>query len=431
MNKKDKKLAILGLGYVGLPLAIAFSNKGYKVVAYDNNENRISQLTRGIDVTSETIREDLKHQNLFFTSQEEHLKEASIYIITVPTPISDVNRPNLSMLLSATKTVGKYLKKNDIVIYESTVYPGVTEDDCVPILEEASGLSYIVDFGVGYSPERINPGDKHHRLESIIKVVSASDESSLAIISALYKDIIKAGVFECPNIKTAEAAKVIENIQRDLNVALMNELAIIFHKLKINTHEVLDAASTKWNFARYEPGLVGGHCIGVDPYYLTHCAEKFGYTPQVILSGRKINNHMGEYIANEVMKNLLRKSTTTKIPFVITVMGFTFKENVPDIRNTKVIDIVRALESFGAHVQVHDPYITEDLIQKEYKINSLPLENLLPADGVILAVKHNSFIEEGWPLVKSLLKEGKGFVADLKNSLSREKIPPHINLWSL
>ncbi len=431
MDNKNKILAIIGLGYVGLPLAVAFSKKKYKTIAYDINEQRIAQLKMGRDVTCEATESELTLPDLYFSSHPQDLKEASIYIITVPTPINDTNRPDLSMILKATELVGQYIEKGNIVIYESTVYPGVTEDECVPILEKVSGLKYKIDFGVGYSPERINPGDKNHRLESIRKIVSGSDSQCLSKITDLYNDIIEAGIFKCPTIKTAEAAKVIENIQRDLNVALINELAIIFHRLNINTHDVLDAASTKWNFARYEPGLVGGHCIGVDPYYLTHCAEKLGYHPEVILSGRKINNSMGEYISNTVVKILLKNSTKLSFPLTVTIMGFTFKENIPDIRNTKVIDVVKGLKNFGIHVQVYDPYADEELVYHEYGIKLRSLNELKPADALILAVKHKAFVEKGWKGITSLLKEGGGLVADLKNSLSRKDIPADIILWSL
>jgi len=429
--KKNKVIAIVGLGYVGLPLAVAFAKKNSKIIAYDINKERISQLKNGLDVTWETTKEELSLSNLYLTSQEQDLKEASVYIITVPTPINEANRPDLSMIFSATQTVGRYLKKGDIVVYESTVYPGVTEDECVPILEKVSGLKYKIDFGAGYSPERINPGDKQHRLESIQKVVAGSDPQTLEEIAGLYNNIIEAGIFKCPNIRTAEAAKIIENIQRDVNIALINELSIIFHKLGIHTHDVLDAAATKWNFSRFEPGLVGGHCIGVDPYYLTHCAEKLGYNPEVILSGRRINNRMGDYIANVVMKGVLQRSSDLKFPPTITIVGFTFKENVPDIRNTKVIDVVNGLKSFGAHVQVYDPHADSEFVHHEYGIHLTPLEKLSPADAVVLAVKHESVIEGGWPFFTSLLKDNKGFVADLKNCVSRQELPKDINLWSL
>lgn len=429
--KKNKVVAIIGLGYVGLPLAVAFAKKNYKIIAYDINSDRISQLKNGVDVTRETTKEDLNFPNLHFSSEEQDLKDPSIYIITVPTPINDTNRPDLSMIFSATQIVGKYLKKEDIVIYESTVYPGLTEEECVPILEKVSGLRYITDFGVGYSPERINPGDKLHRLETIQKIVSGSNLDVLNIITELYSDIIEAGIFKCSNIRTAEAAKVIENIQRDVNISLINEFSIIFNKLGINTYEVLDAAATKWNFARFEPGLVGGHCIGVDPYYLTHCAEKLGYNSEVILSGRKINNQMSLHIATEIMKTILNSTSHLSFPPLITILGLTFKENVPDIRNTKVVDLIKELESFGARIQVYDPYADSDHVFHEYGIKLIPLENLSPADAVVVAVKHKPFIEGGWAFIIACLKDQKGLVADLKNCLPRTSVPESIKIWSL
>jgi UDP-N-acetyl-D-galactosamine dehydrogenase len=429
--KENATIAIIGLGYVGLPLAVAFSKKGYKVIAFDISKTRIEQLNQGIDLTRETNQGDLDHPNLILTSNALDLKEATVFIVTVPTPINEANRPDLSMILSATETVGQYLKKDDIVIYESTVYPGVTEDECVPVLERVSNLKYKVDFGVGYSPERINPGDKNHRLETIKKVVSGSDPIVLNKIANLYESIIDAGIFKCANIRTAEAAKVIENIQRDLNIALINELAIIFNKLNINTHDVLDAAATKWNFSRFEPGLVGGHCIGVDPYYLTHCAEKLGYNPEVILSGRRINNRMGEFIANEIMKAVLNRSTDISFPPLFTVLGITFKENVPDTRNTKVVDIVKELENFGAKVQIYDPHADAGHVYHEYGLKLTSFENLSPADGTIIAVKHDSFIEGGWPFIKQFLKNENCLVADLKNCIPQMNFPEKVQVWSL
>lgn len=429
--KTNEIVGVVGLGYVGLPLAVAFAKKNHEVIAYDINENRIAQLKKGEDVTWETTQDDLTLPCLHFSSDQKDLKDVSIYIVTVPTPINDTNRPDLSMILSATELVGKYLKKGDIVIYESTVYPGVTEDECVPILENVSGLKYKVDFGVGYSPERINPGDKLHRLETIQKIVSGSDEKVLNVIADLYNSIIDAGIFKCSSIKTAEAAKVIENIQRDVNISLINELSIIFSKLGINTYDVLDAAATKWNFARFEPGLVGGHCIGVDPYYLTHCAEKLGYNPEVILSGRRINNRMGEHVASEIMKEVLKSSSELLFPPLITILGFTFKENVPDIRNTKVVDLIKGLESFGAKIQIYDPYADSDQVYHEYGIKLTTLENLSPADVAIVTVKHKPFVDGGWPFVTKLLKNNSGLVADLKNCLPKETAPKTIKIWSL
>lgn len=429
--KKNRVIAVVGLGYVGLPLAVAFARKNFKTLAYDINTDRISQLKNGVDITHETAKQDLTLSDLHLTSHPEDLQEASFFIITVPTPINETNRPNLSMIFAATDLVSKYLKKGDIVIYESTVYPGLIEDECVPIIEKNSGLKYKIDFGVGYSPERINPGDKLHRLENIQKIVSGSDSDVLDIVADLYSNIIEAGIFKCANIRTAEAAKVIENIQRDVNIALINELSIIFNKLDINTYDVLNAAATKWNFARFEPGLVGGHCIGVDPYYLTHCAEKLGYNPEVILSGRRINNRMGEYISSEIMKTILTSPLPSSFPPLITILGFTFKENVPDVRNTKVVDVIKGLKNFGAHIQIYDPCADFEHVFHEYGIELTPLKDLSPADAVVLAVKHKSFVEGGWPFVTSLLKDKKGLVADLKNCLLKDDIPENIKIWSL
>ncbi|EKE10301.1 MAG: hypothetical protein ACD_16C00056G0020 [uncultured bacterium] len=429
--KEKKTLSLVGLGYVGLPLAVAFAKKGYKVIAFDISKKRIEQLKSGLDVTLETTPEELKSPHLHFTCDKQSLKDATIHIVTVPTPINEASRPDLSMMYSASDTVGRHLKKGDIVVYESTVYPGVTENECVPILEKISGLTYKKDFGVGYSPERINPGDKLHRLETIKKIVSGSDTETLNSLSDLYGDVVEAGIFKCANIQTAEAAKVIENIQRDLNIALMNELSIIFHLLGLNTHEVLDAAATKWNFTRFEPGLVGGHCIGVDPYYLTHCAEKLGYHSEVILSGRRINDRMGNYIAEKVMKSVLTSSSDVVFPPRVTILGFTFKENVPDIRNTKVIDVVRALQEFGAQIQIYDPFANPEHVRYEYGINLTSLEKLIPGDAVVLAVKHKPFLDEGWPFVKKLLKNEKGVVADLKNCLPKKGSSQTIHLWNL
>lgn len=427
---QEKKIAVIGLGYVGLPLAVALAKGHHQVIGFDINQERVQQLQSKIDITHEVTPEDLNLSTILFTNEEHFLKDANFYIITVPTPINEVNRPDLRMIYAATKTVAKHLKKGDIVVYESTVYPGVTEDECVPLLEQISGLSYCKDFGIGYSPERINPGDKKHRIEDIKKVVSGSDPLTLDCVFELYNSVIKAGVFKAESIKTAEAAKVIENIQRDLNIALINELSIIFNRLGINTHAVLDAAATKWNFARYEPGLVGGHCIGVDPYYLTHCAEQNGYHPEIILAGRRINNRMSEFVALEVLKgvtHLNRKDSQINV----TILGLTFKENVPDIRNTKVIDIINVLKEFNVNVQICDPYADKNEVKKEYGIELTDYTQLQPADGIILAVKHQPFVEENWELITQLSNPRAVFVADLKNCLPDAEKPSHVTLWKL
>ncbi|WP_424963010.1 Vi polysaccharide biosynthesis UDP-N-acetylglucosamine C-6 dehydrogenase TviB [Ekhidna sp.] len=386
-----KKIAIIGLGYVGLPLAVEFG-KRQKVIGYDINQSRIDELNNGYDRTLEVDEAELKSaSNLSLTTDKEELRQADIFIVTVPTPINKYKQPDLSPLLSASRLVGEVLKKDDIVIYESTVYPGCTEDDCVPILEEVSGLTFNKDFFCGYSPERINPGDKVHRLPNIKKVTSGSTNEIAEEVDELYQTIISAGTFKASSIKAAEAAKVIENSQRDLNIAFVNELALIFDKLNINTSDVLEAAATKWNFLPFKPGLVGGHCIGVDPYYLTHKAEALGYHPEVILAGRRINDNMGVYISNQVIKLMVQKGIPVKGSKAL-VLGITFKENCPDIRNSKVIDVINELKSFGLDVDVFDPHADKQEVKEEYDLN------LLEAikgkyDTIVLAVSHEDFKE--------------------------------------
>ena len=348
----NRKIAVIGLGYVGLPVAVSFARSGARVIGYDIDADRIAELRDGHDRTREVEAAELGQPSLVLTAAAEALRDADFFIVTVPTPIDDALRPDLRAMLSASRTVGTVLKRGDIVVYESTVYPGAVEEECVPVLEKTSGLAAGVDFTVGYSPERINPGDKAHRFESIIKVVAGQDEKTLAVVADVYGSVVTAGVHRAPSIKVAEAAKVIENTQRDLNIALMNELSAICHALRIDTGDVLAAARTKWNFLPFLPGLVGGHCIGVDPYYLTHRAERAGYHPQVILAGRRINDGVGQRIARECVRLLLRAGTSDA---TVTVLGLTFKEDVPDIRNSRVVDIVRELKSFGIKVQVHDP----------------------------------------------------------------------------
>jgi UDP-N-acetyl-D-galactosamine dehydrogenase len=340
----QRKIAVIGLGYVGLPVAVAFARSGAAVVGFDIDKNRIEELCAGVDRTREVEKPDLKHATLVYASEPTALAQADFYIVTVPTPIDASHRPDLTAIYSASETVGKFLKRGDIVVYESTVYPGAVEEDCVPILERISGLRGGGDFTVGYSPERINPGDKEHRFETIVKVVSGQDEKTLRIVADVYGSVVKAGVHCAPSIRVAEAAKVIENTQRDLNIAFMNELSALFERLGIDTGDVLAAAATKWNFQKFTPGLVGGHCIGVDPYYLTYRAEKAGYDPQVILAGRKINDGVGQRIARECVRRLLKRNSGAA---TVTILGMTFKENVPDTRNSKVTDIVKELRSFG------------------------------------------------------------------------------------
>jgi len=424
----SRKIAVIGLGYVGLPVAVAFARSGVPVVGFDIDRKRVEELRAGHDRTHEVEPGDLGHKTLTYASDAAALKATDFYIVTVPTPIDTANRPDLGAMLAASRTVGGALKKGDIVVYESTVYPGAVEEDCVPVLEQVSGLKAGSDFTVGYSPERINPGDKTHRFETIKKVVSAQDARTLDIVAAVYGSVVTAGIHRAPSIKVAEAAKVIENTQRDLNIAFMNELAAIFHRLGIDTGDVLAAAATKWNFLNYTPGLVGGHCIGIDPYYLTYRAEKAGYHPQVILSGRRINDGMGQWIAQETVRALTVRGCTSA---VVTVLGMTFKENVPDIRNSRVIDIVRELERFGMQVQVSDPLALAAETQHEYGVALTPLENLKPADAVVFAVAHDDYVKAGWPLMQRLLRQGGGTVIDVKSRLDRSAKPEGIDLWRL
>ncbi len=424
----QRKIAVIGLGYVGLPVAVAFARSGAAVVGFDSDRKRIEELRSGIDRTLEVEKSDLSHRALVYASEPEALAQADFYIVTVPTPIDSSRRPDLSAIFSASQTVGRFLDRGDIVVYESTVYPGAVEEDCVPILEQASGLRCGNDFAVGYSPERINPGDKEHRFENIIKVVAGQDEKTLRILADVYGSVVKAGIHCAPSIKVAEAAKVIENTQRDLNIAFMNELSALFERLGIDTADVIAAAATKWNFQKFTPGLVGGHCIGVDPYYLTFRAEKAGYDPQVILAGRKINDGIGERIARECVRRLLRRKIFSA---TVTVLGMTFKENVPDTRNSKVADIVSELQSFGLAVQVHDPLANPREVKNEYGIELMSLEALRPADAVIFAVAHDPYVRGGWPMVARLLSHRAGIVLDVKSTLDRRGRPDQIELWRM
>lgn len=402
MNR-DLKIAIVGLGYVGLPLAVEFS-KVYDVLGFDVNQKRLEELSNGCDTSLEVDNYDLlAATKLKYTSNPTDLEWANIFIVTVPSPIDEYKRPDFKPLKSASETIGKILKKDDIVIYESTVYPGATEEECVPVLEKISELVFNRDFFVGYSPERINPGDKAHRLTNIVKVTSGSTPEVAEIVDRLYKKIISAGTHKTSSIKVAEAAKVIENTQRDVNIALVNELALIFSKMNIDTHEVLDAANTKWNFLNFRPGLVGGHCIGVDPYYLTYKAQAIGYNPEIILAGRRINDMMGSYISSQVIKHMINKGIQIQGSNVL-ILGFSFKENCPDIRNTKVIDIYKELREYKIDVDVHDPWVSNESLQKEYNISLK--ENLMENryDAIILAVSHKQFFEAG---VDAIKKYGK------------------------
>jgi len=423
-----RKIAVIGLGYVGLPVAVAFARTGVPVVGFDIDRKRVEELRAGHDRTREVEADELRFPSLRYEHDAGAIGAADFFIVTVPTPIDSANRPDLGAMFAASRTVGGVLKKGGIVVYESTVYPGAVEEDCVPVLEQSSGLKCGRDFTVGYSPERINPGDKTHRFETITKVVSGQDAATLDIVAEVYNSVVKAGVHRAPSIKVAEAAKVIENTQRDLNIAFMNELSAIFHQLGIDTGDVLAAAATKWNFLNYQPGLVGGHCIGVDPFYLTYRAQKAGYHPEIILAGRRINDGMGQWIAHETVRALtLRKCTDA----VVTVLGMTFKEDVPDIRNSKVIDIVRELERFGVRVQVADPLALPAETQHEYGVTLTPMDRLQPADAVVLAVAHRDYVGQGWPLMTRLLKGGQGTVVDVKSRLDRASKPEGVDLWRL
>ncbi|MFC6040246.1 nucleotide sugar dehydrogenase [Paenisporosarcina macmurdoensis] len=425
----NRKIAIVGLGYVGLPVAVAFG-KEHHVIGFDINEHRINTLKQNIDYTNEVELADLENANINFTNDGKKLEEADFIIIAVPTPINEHNQPNLIPLLKASETVGKHLQKGSIVVYESTVYPGATEEECVPVLERMSGLKAGEDFFVGYSPERINPGDKEHTFTTITKVVSGQTPEVLEIVADTYSSVVKAGVFKASSIKVAEAAKVIENTQRDVNIALMNELAMIFDRLDIDTSEVLAAAGTKWNFLNFSPGLVGGHCIGVDPYYLTHKAQAVGYHPEVILAGRRINDGLGKYIANTLVKKLIRKGIAVQ-GSTVTVLGLTFKENVPDLRNSKVIDVIRELEEYGMNVQVTDAEAESYEAVREYNVELYSIEDLKPADAVVFAVPHQEYATEGWNLIGRILKDKSGVVVDIKSALPKESTPESIELWRL
>jgi UDP-N-acetyl-D-galactosamine dehydrogenase len=423
-----RKIAVIGLGYVGLPVAISFARAGIPVVGFDVDPKRIAELNEGYDRTREVEAGDLCHQSLTFSTDPEAIRNSDFYIVTVPTPIDDANRPDLGAMIAASRSVGGVLKKGDIVVYESTVYPGAVEEECIPVLAESSRLEAGVDFKVGYSPERINPGDKLHRFETITKVVSAQDLKTLDIVAAVYGSVVTAGIHRAPSIKVAEAAKVIENTQRDLNIAFINELSLIFKALDIDTGDVLAAAQTKWNFMPFQPGLVGGHCIGVDPYYLTFRAEKAGYHPEVILAGRRINDGMGRRIARECIRRLTRRKGTGG---VVTVLGLTFKEDVPDTRNSRVVDVVREMESFGLTVQVHDPLANKADVEHEYGLALIDMEALQPADAVVLAVAHDHYLAGGWSLIQKLLIDGAGLVIDVKMKLDRGSQPTGIELWRL
>ena len=429
MSAHNRTIAVIGLGYVGLPVAVAFGRHA-RTIGFDINAARIAELKNGHDATLEIEDAELKAADILFTADAADLRTADFHIVAVPTPVDNAKRPDLTPMLKASETLGAQLKVGDIVVYESTVYPGATEEDCVPVLERRSGLQAGRDFFVGYSPERINPGDKDHTFTKITKVVSGQTPEVLDIVARVYASVVTAGVHRAASIKVAEAAKVIENTQRDLNIALMNELALIFNRMGIDTRDVLAAAGTKWNFLKFEPGLVGGHCIGVDPYYLTHKAATLGYIPQVILAGRSINDGMGRYVAQQAIRLLIAQGGVVK-GSVVTVLGFTFKENVPDLRNTRVIDIIDELKTYEVEVQVNDPYANAAEAQHEYAIDLLPLDRLRPARVVVLAVPHRHYLEDAWATVVARLDGGCGAVLDVKGKLDRSRAPAAVTLWRL
>ena len=421
--KKDK-IAVIGLGYVGLPLARLFATK-YAVVGFDINKRRIKELMSGTDTTREVSDEVLQavlvdspsdKNGLYCSDSIDDIKNCNYYIVTVPTPVDKNNRPVLTPLIKASETVGSVLKKGDVAVYESTVYPGATEEECIPVLERVSGLKFNQDFYAGYSPERINPGDKEHTVDKILKVTSGSTVEIGQKVDDLYKSVITAGTYLAPTIKVAEAAKVIENSQRDINIAFVNELAKIFNLMDINTHDVLEAAGTKWNFLPFKPGLVGGHCIGVDPYYLAQKAQEYGYNPEIILAGRRMNDSMGDYVASEVIKTMIQKDMKVKGADVL-ILGITFKENCPDVRNTKAVDVIKALKEYGTNITIYDPWANVLEVKHEYgltSVNKLPLGKF---DSIILTVAHNEFKELNF----DLLKKETSVVYDVKNSLSESQ----------
>jgi len=426
--KMNRRISVIGLGYVGLPVAATFASTGAPVVAFDIDARRVAELAKGHDRTGEVSSAALAAKGLNFTTRTADLRQADFHIVTVPTPIDASKQPNLAPLRTASTTIGAALKSGDIVVYESTVYPGVTEDVCVPVLEQASGLKWKSDFNVGYSPERINPGDKERRFDNILKIVSGDTPETLEIIDTVYRSVVTAGTHRAESIRVAEFAKVLENTQRDVNIALINEIALICDRLGVDTQDVLKAAGTKWNFLPFRPGLVGGHCIGVDPFYIAHKAEEVGYHPHVIHSGRRVNDGMGVHVASRVARSIMRRASDGRP--VVTVLGATFKENVPDIRNTRVVDIVRELEDFGITVQLHDPEADGDLLREEYGLTLTPFDALKPADAIVLAVAHREYRDGGWRLVERLTKPG-AFVADVPALLDRTATPAGVTLWRL
>ncbi len=420
-GKGKEKIAVVGLGYVGLPLAVLLDKK-FNVLGYDISKERIEELKKGVDRTREVSKEELLSCDIEFTYNPEKLSECKTIIVTVPTPIDQHRIPDLRPIKGATTTVGRYMSRGSVVVYESTVYPGLTEEECVPILERESGFKWKVDFNVGYSPERVNPGDKEHTIDKIVKVVAGDEPETTEFLAKLYGSVVTAGIHIAPDIKTAEAAKVIENTQRDLNIALMNELSLIFHKLGIDTKEVLEAAATKWNFLRFEPGLVGGHCISVDPYYLTFKAEAIGHHPEVILAGRRINDNMGKFVAENTVKLMIKAGKAVKGAKVL-ILGITFKENISDVRNTRVIDVYNELREYGVDVFIYDPYAYPDEVKEEYGIDLIDsIESKSPYDAIIVAVRHGVFLEElDFKKYRELSKEPVPILVDIKGLYDRKK----------
>jgi UDP-N-acetyl-D-galactosamine dehydrogenase len=425
----NDRIAVIGLGYVGLPVALAIAKRFPNTLGFDINEARVASLQQGVDITGETSKEELVGCPLEMTTDPQKLAGANFFIVAVPTPIDDNHVPDLTPVLRATDTLAKVIKPGSVVVYESTVYPGVTEDICGPRLAAGSGLRPHVDFKLGYSPERINPGDREHTFSRIVKVVAGEDAETLERVAHVYGSVVEAGVYRAPSIKVAEAAKAIENTQRDLNIALMNELAVIFDRIGIRTRDVLDAASTKWNFLRFEPGLVGGHCIGVDPYYLTTMAESVGYHPQVILAGRRINESMGAFIAQSAVKMLAQADVPIRSARV-GILGFTFKPNVTDLRNTKVVDIVRELREFGIDPLIHDPLVAAEEAAHEYKIRILPWSELSALDALIFTVPHDELLAKPRNELLAVLRPG-GILMDVKSALDPQTLPDGVRYWSL
>ena len=420
IKNQEEAISLVGLGYVGMPIAVEFAKRGVKVIGFDLNAAKIETYKSGIDPTNEVGDDVIKNTTVEFTANEEELKRAKFHIVAVPTPVNDDHTPDLTPVKGASEILGRNLTKGSVIVFESTVYPGVTEDICVPILERESGLKCGADFKVGYSPERINPGDKVHRLSTITKIVSGMDEETLDTVAKVYEIVVDAGVHRAENIKVAEAAKVIENSQRDINIAFMNELSIIFNKMGIDTKSVLNAAGTKWNFLKFYPGLVGGHCIGVDPYYLTYKAEELGYHSQIILSGRRINDDMGKYVAENVVKNLIAADKAVK-GAKIAILGFTFKENCPDTRNTKIIDIVKELNEYGIEPVIADPTADAAEAKKLYDIDFVSIDTIKDMDVVVLAVAHTEFASLSMSQIDSFFGAGKKVLLDLKGVLNRNE----------